>query len=408
MRKRNRRPRPEPEQPLSADRIKFIEEAFERGRARKRRHITALAVAALVLAAIIFVATGLASETVAAAKDLADSAMIALAADAGWPQNTGLDEVTQVQTLSGGFVALGTDSCVVYSASGNRLNAIQSGYARPALAAGRTRFVLYNRSGNELRVESRTQNLYTKTTENSIYLCAVADDGQVAVVTDAVRSVAELTVYSSSMEQQLTWEMTGSEGVPLRMAFSPDSRRLAVAAVTASGGQMTTNLYVLPVSQGEPTLVGTQNGTPTYVEWLSSSALLVVYDNRAVVYNATGGERSMWDFSGRSLIGASVDADSGAALLFESGQMCEAAVLDRDLNVQFCGSVPSAHGITRAGDKFYLLTEGGVLCFDSAGNSQWSQELSVRPQALLAYKNQLFVFCGNTVQTLEEPASEAE
>ena len=47
------------------------------------------------------------------------------------------------------------------------------------LAAGKTRFVLYNRSGNELRVESRTQNLYTKTMDSTIYLCAVADAGQV-------------------------------------------------------------------------------------------------------------------------------------------------------------------------------------------------------------------------------------
>ena len=64
--------------------------------------------------------------------------------------------------MSGSFVEMGGDSCVVYSLGGTRLNSIQSGYARPAIAAGKTRFVLYNRSGNELRVESRTQNLYTK------------------------------------------------------------------------------------------------------------------------------------------------------------------------------------------------------------------------------------------------------
>ncbi len=52
--------------------------------------------------------------------------------------------------------------------SGTRLNSIQSGYARPAIAAGKTRFVLYNRSGSELRVESRTQNLYTKTMDRTI------------------------------------------------------------------------------------------------------------------------------------------------------------------------------------------------------------------------------------------------
>lgn len=91
----------------------------------------------------------------------------------------------------------------------------------PALAAGRTRFVLYNRSGNELRVESRTQNLYTKTTENGLYLCAVAPDGKVATVTGEVRNVAELVVYSPTMTQQLSWGLTSAEGIPLRMEFAP-------------------------------------------------------------------------------------------------------------------------------------------------------------------------------------------
>ena len=140
-----------------------------------------------------------------------------------------------VAQMSGSFVEMGGDSCVVYSLGGTRLNSIQSGYARPALAAGKTRFVLYNRSGNELRVESRTQNLYTKTMDRTISLCAVADAGQVAVVTDSTDSVAKLTVYNSSMQQQLVWNLTSEQGTPLRMAFAPDSRRLAVAAVSAVG-----------------------------------------------------------------------------------------------------------------------------------------------------------------------------
>ena len=36
--------------------------------------------------------------------------------------------------------------CVVWSRTGKKLNSVQSGYARPALAAGKTRFVLYNLS----------------------------------------------------------------------------------------------------------------------------------------------------------------------------------------------------------------------------------------------------------------------
>ena len=112
---------------------------------------------------MVLFATGFVGSSVAMAKDWADTARILLFPGTGWPQQTGVMEVEQLAALNGSFVELGEEGCVVWSRTGTRLNAIQSGYARPALAAGKNRFVLYNRSGNELRVESRTQNLYTKT-----------------------------------------------------------------------------------------------------------------------------------------------------------------------------------------------------------------------------------------------------
>ena len=247
MRKNHRGQRPESDEPLSAGRVEYLEQARARVRARRLRR-TALIVA--VLTAVVLFTTGLVGSSVALVKDCVDTTRIALMPGPGWPQQTGVMEPTQVLPMTGGFVELGGDSCVVYSRTGTRLNSIQSGYGRPALAAGKTRFVLYNRSGNELRVESRTQNLYTKKLENKIFLCAMSDNGTLAVVTDDVSSMAELLVYSPTMEQQLRWNMTSNDGTPLRMAFSPDSRRLAAAAVTAGGGQMQTNLYVVTLAQG--------------------------------------------------------------------------------------------------------------------------------------------------------------
>lgn len=395
---------PETEQPLSAGRVEYLEQARRRARSRRLRRTVAIVV---VLAAVIAFATGRVSSSVSLAKDLVDSARIALASDPGWPQRTGLIELQQAEPLSGGFVALGEEGCVVYTEGGSRLNAIQSGYARPALAAGKTRFVLYDRAGRELRVESRTQNLYTKTMDNNIYLCAMSRDGHLAVVTDNVRSVAQLLVYSPSMEQKLCWDLTAAEGVPLRAAFSPDNKKLAVAAVTAGAGQMVTSLYVLGVNQGDPVCVSTRSGSmPQWLGWCSDSRLLLVYDTCAVLCDAAGGEQAVYDFDGRTL--AAVSSGSvGTALLLSSGQTCEAVLLDADLNVQSRGSVPSAHRILRTKDGFYLLTDDTVECYDLAGTHQWSRVLAARPQALLAGKKRLLVFCGNTVQELTAPEQAA-
>ena len=393
-------------EPLSAGRVEYLEAARARVRTRRIRR-TIIIVAVLTI--LVLFATGAVGSSIARAKDLVDTAVITLAPAPGWPQQTGITDPDTVQQLSGAFVEMSGDSCAVYSMNGTRLNSIQSGYARPAIAAGKTRFVLYNRSGSELRVESRTQNLYTKTMDSTIYLCAVADAGQVAVVTDNADSAAALTVYNSSMQQQLVWNLTSEQGVPLRMAFSPDSRRLAAAAVTAVGGQLTTNLYALPLAQGDPVLLSTENSVPQWMGWLSNGFLLVIYENRAVLYNTTGGsigERASYDFGGSTLVSVSA-GNNGVALLLSNGQTSTAVLLDGELTVGYSGSVLSASQIIRAkNDGFYLLTDSTVERFNNVGEFQWSQPLSARPRALVEGR-QILVFTGNTVQVLTPPEQAA-
>ena len=394
------RSRAENDEPLSAGRVEYLEQARQRARNKRIRRTAVLLV---LLTGIVLFATGLVGSSVAMAKDFIDTARIALLPGAGWPQQTGVSEVTQVESLTGSFVELGKEGCVVYSRSGKKLNSIQSGYARPALAAGKNRFVLYNRSGNELRVESRTQNLYTKQLENSIFLCAMADNGNLAVVTEDVSAMAELLIYNSNMEQVLSWSMSSNDGTPLRMAFSPDGRKLAAAAVTAGGGQMMTNLYLVNLASGDPVSLANQSGVPQWLGWTSASTILAVYDSRAVLYNGGGGERAAYEFAGNTLKDISVDAAGNVALLLGSGQLHQAVLLDKNLNVQFSGTVSSANSIVRAGSLFYLLSDSGVECYNASGEQQWSQTLAAKPQALLADTKVLLLFSGNTAQVLEVP-----
>ncbi len=385
-------------EPLSAGRVEYLEAARARVRAKRIRR-TVIIVAALTI--LILFATGVVGTSIARAKDLVDTAYITLFPAAGWPQQTGIMDPEAAYPLSGSFVEMGGDSCVVYSLKGAKLNSIQSGYARPAIAVGKNRFVLYNRSGTELRVESRTQNLYTRTMENAIYLCAVANAGQVAVATDDPNSAAKLTVYNAAMEQALSWNLTSAQGTPIRMAFSPDSRRIAVAAVTATGGQLTTNLYTLALSQGDPVQLAAENSVPQWLGWLSDDTVLAIYQNRAVLYNAGGGEKASYDFGGSTLVSVS-SVKSGVALLLSGGQTCTAVLLDKDLGVQYSGSVLAANSIVRTRDAFYLLTDSTLECFTAAGEFQWSQSFSARPRALIPGRK-LLILTGNTVQVAAPP-----
>ena len=396
MRKTGHRARREE---LSAGRIEYIE------RLRSRRMRRTMLLVALVAAAVIYL-TGLVNTSVMLLEDMADTVRIALMPEQGFPQQTGAGAVYQAETLGGSFVVLGEEGCTVFSNGGGRLNTVGTGYARPALAAGGNSFVLYNRSGSELRVESRTRELYTRQTEGHIYLCALSNRGELAVVTDDVRKLALLTVYDANRNELLTWSTTTAEGVPLRMDFSPDGTQLAIAAVTAQDGQMVTNLYLLNLRAGEPQLLASEPGsTPLALTWCSNDRLLAVCDTHAALYGSDGSAQGRYDFGGQDVAALSAEG-GGLAVLFGSGPSSTALLLDGGLGVQYTGPVPNAHGIVRGNGAFYLLCESSVECYGLDGAYQWSYPLDARPQALLAGED-LFVFAGNLVQRIVPPQPEA-
>lgn len=399
MRKTGHRARREE---LSAGRIEYIEAARQRLRSRRIRRTMLLVV--LVAAAVIYL-TGLVNTSVMLLEDMADTVRIALMPEQGFPQQTGAGAVYQAETLGGSFVVLGEEGCTVFSNGGGRLNTVGTGYARPALAAGGNSFVLYNRSGSELRVESRTRELYTRQTEGHIYLCALSNRGELAVVTDDVRKLALLTVYDANRNELLTWSTTTAEGVPLRMDFSPDGTQLAIAAVTAQDGQMVTNLYLLNLRAGEPQLLASEPGsTPLALTWCSNDRLLAVCDTHAALYGSDGSAQGRYDFGGQDVAALSAEG-GGLAVLFGSGPSSTALLLDGGLGVQYTGPVPNAHGIVRGNGAFYLLCESSVECYGLDGAYQWSYPLDARPQALLAGED-LFVFAGNLVQRIIPPQPE--
>ena len=374
-------------------------------RHRRARHVRRFVLLAVLLAAMLAWVTGLFSASLAAAEDLIDSARISMLPSASFPQETGIADLFQLEELSGGFVELGAENCVVYSAGGNRLRSVQPGYAYPAISAGSTRFLIYNRAGSELRVESRTQTLYTKSYESSILLAAMSRGGSFAVATEDSRYLARLMLYSSSMTEQLSWAMTEAEGTPIRMAYASDSRRLAVATLAASEGQVVSRLFVLDArSDSEVKLAEQPGSVPLGLRWLSAREILVLYDNGAIVYSASDGtQKAVYSYGGQSLLNWS-ECGTDTALLLTGGAGTQAVVLDKGMQVTAGFSAPSAVRLTLTRTAVYVLTDTAVQCCSRAGVYQWQRDFETQPLAVLDSR-QLLVFTASSADVLQQPAA---
>lgn len=388
--------------------ITRLTELRRRKHLRKVRNIVLIVLLVVVLAVYI---TGVWHKAFNAAGDLMDSIRIAFAPEAGWPARTGIPEILQLEPLAGGFVELGSNDLVVYSSGGSRLRSIQHGYARPAISTGNSRFCVYNRSGNELRIENRSKTLKTKTFDHPVLLAEMSPDGSVAVVTGTKRGLAELTVLDPSLTFRYSWTTTEKEGIPSRIAFAADNRRFAVACLTAENGSLVSGLYFLDIRNDKIVSAESQHGVHAlHIQWLNGEKVLVVYPGKTVVYKAsTGEELAVFSYDGKPLAGASVCGQNTALLFCQpmTDTPARLVVLDPDLQYLADVQIPAqAHDVELTRKAVYVLRKNSVAAYTLAGEYQWEKSFEAPPLAVLDAKQPL-VFYGGQAEVLKDPAQNA-
>lgn len=378
---------------------------------RKMRRLRKIALAAVLALAVAIYVTGVWRQAFSAVEDMAESIRIAMTPDAGWPAKTGIPDILQAEPLAGGFAELGKEDLAVYSAGGNHLRSIQHGYARPAMSVGNHRFCLYNRSGTELRIESRTRTLYTKSFQQPIVLAQMSPNGSVAVVTGGKLGTAELTVLDPSMKFRYSWK-SENEGLPSMISFADDNHRLAVACLGAHNGMLQSNIYLLDTHSDQVTAKITANGSHVLqMHWLTSEKLLVIYNSLAIVYEAaTGREMAVFSFEGQPLASASVCGQNTALLFSRPLADTPARLLVLDSNMQILASTQVAAPAERAvltRTTAYVLRKSSVAAYTMAGEFMWEKQLEAPPIAVLAAKQPLVLY-GGQAAVLKEPTQADE
>lgn len=395
-------PAPPPER-QTATNLKSLKPLLQQ---RQRRRRAVLGVVILLAALVVAVFTGAMSASIALLGDSVDTLSLYLQrGSGGWPVNTGISEPLQIEELAGGFVELGAEDVVVYSAYGAQVRSFQPGYARPVMAVGGTRFVVYNRAGNELQVSSRTRSLFTQTFEDGILLCAMSANNTLAVVTESGRYAAQLQVFDPSFRSVYSWQMTSSEGTPIAVAFAPDNRKFAAGTLAARDGQLSCTVYFMDLDSDQmgPAYQATQGSMLLELHWQSDTRVVAVFDTYiAVLDPRTATETARYDFGGATLQSAAPGIHQTALLLNIRGGN-SLVTFDGDLTPLAEIPARQAFGVAATDTDVYLLCPNAVECYGYDGIQNWVRDdLPAHPQAVLDAA-QTLVFTGATVEVLTAP-----
>ena len=360
---------------------------------RKQKRMRRIAAAVVFIALAVMYVTEFFRIPAAMLATTIDSATVLLSGGDGYPVSVPVSNFRRAEAMGASTAFLGARDLVIFSPSAAEMLRIQHGYATPAITSNNTHICIYSRGGTELRVESRTRNLFTKTFEKPILTVTMSNGGYLAVATRSERYMAQVIVYNAGLEELYTWR--SANNTPSILSFLGDNKYLAIAYPMVTDGELGTEITILRSGE-EVTKIHKENSLALQIEYLGNDRIRVIYNNCTLVYNrSTGEELERYFYGGRPLLYASSAENGATALVF--GDAYQSALnhvvvisehMEELVHIQV--GLPVAD-VLLTRDRVYILSGTQVLKYNMQGELLETIQLDSLGQSLIYSKKVLVI-----------------
>ena len=263
-----------------------------------------------------------------------------------------------------------------YTLDGARISETQHGLQNPALLTNSKRALLYDVSGKELGLYSRTGNLYKKTLDDTIVFCSLSSDERCAVVTTSARYVNTLYVFNGEGNQVFMYNSPLEK--LMQAEFSDDGTELYVSTVSAKNGELSLKIVRFDLKNDESSVWEKYIGSSlTYSLEYCGDGLYVVTESGAMLLDTESGEVLKSTEYGKTVTEILSTEKLRMTVFDDSASNGSVLVLyDGELNASASAVVLGALDIAAYGDKVYVLTATEVIEYDSSLSAVNTTEIS--------------------------------
>lgn len=289
----------------------------------------------------------------------------------GFPVNVAGSQIFQMEYEGGSTILLSDTYVTMLNNSGVETMRRTHAFSDPQLRVAGKYALVAELGGKRLQLETRSKTVQEINASYDILTAAVHKSGRVAVVTGSDQGYnAEISVYSPGGE--LIYHRLCSNLIA-DLAFSPSGKQLAVAAVGAEGGAMTSTVEVLSLGSGEtdPLYTHSEKDALLYrVQYLSDTVITAVGDAGVWMYQPKRDTCKRYDFSDGSLQAFAI-GDKGVLAVtkpYGSATGGTAALIKTDGTAAFTETFEGVcRDVASGGNTYTLLTDKEVYQLSGRG-----------------------------------------
>lgn len=282
-----------------------------------------------------------------------------------FPIKTGTSSEYELYSFKDKLVLLTDTKYTVYDRDGKVARTTQHTMTSPIIKIFDERMLIYDMGGSKLRVESRSDTVYTKNFSEKIIYAKLGYNGYLAVVTSSDVNACEMTVFDSKGKKVFFSSLNQKI---LDITFSKNSKGCYVSTMSAKGGQFVTKQYSFNFKKDKEQWISNPVVNLVLHSALNSSGnIVLVGDVQYDVMSPSGALKYSYVYPSQ-LIDYSV-SDNITALILQNSQrrMTECMIFDKSNNqksIKINGEFKKIHIHS---NKIYLLCNKTLEVYSSDG-----------------------------------------
>lgn len=200
-----------------------------------------------------------------------------------------------------------------YDDNGKLRDTVYHNFGNPMLRTAGKRILCFDNGGNTFRVYNKSGQVYEKSIEGQIIYADIAQNSNVAVLTQTEKYVACLTVYDSNGTEIYRWSCGNRI---MAVSFNDDGDGCYVSAFSADDGEVVSQIYYIEFDSTEELM---KSGK------LNGLVLDICKNNNGNIWAASDSAFYLLDDNGKLLDSYEYDSDMTS---FDMNEKCAVAIFE--------------------------------------------------------------------------------
>lgn len=327
----------------------------------KRRKSTIRLIVFVVTAAVLVIIVINWKRILAPFKDIGSKT-----GEGGFPVNITGSASYRLGKMGECFCLLTDTYLYTYNENGAELLDNQHGFQNPVFAANGKRALVYDMNGKDIKLYSRSSEVFSKSFEDSIVFATIGTDERSAVVTTSSRYSNFLYVLSSEGKQIFRWASPDEK--IMQVAFGGDDRSIFVSVVGEKDGALNSSVLRFELSsetKSETWRTAIGNNVSYSLEKCRDGIYAVTPSGAFLLDEQTGDLKASNAYS-REIFGITA-SDGIRVTLFRdpvsNGEIADA--YNETLEPSAAVSLENTSAFDVSGGRLYILSGSKLTAYDS-------------------------------------------